>query len=56
MPHPAPLTRASLLCSTFINVMHTACANTAPFAILSGALSLPAMRISGPNLRTGNGA
>jgi hypothetical protein len=36
--------------------MHTVCANSNPCTLMLGATSLPAMRISGPNLRAGNEA
>jgi hypothetical protein len=45
--HPA-------LCSTSFKVMHTSIANANLFPVLHGAMPIPSMRISGPNLRAGN--
>ena len=50
------LTRPSLLCSTWHNVMQNSCANPGCRLFVPDAVSLPEMRISNPNLRAGNKA
>lgn len=50
------LTRAPRLWSTLITVMRNSSANAVVTTGLSGAISIPVIRISGHNVRAGIGA
>jgi hypothetical protein len=50
------LTLAARLWSTLINVMRNFCANAMIATGIAGAISIPAIRISGHNVRAGIGA
>jgi hypothetical protein len=50
------LTRRSRLWFTQFNVMHGSSAKANFYLVPRIAVSLPAIRISGPNARAGNGA
>jgi hypothetical protein len=50
------LTRPAHLCFTFFNVMRASGANSRLFPVMRIAVSIPAIRISSPNVRAGIGA
>jgi hypothetical protein len=52
----AALTQAPWLWSTLINVMDEFSANPKLHTGMRGAVAIPAIRISGHNVRAGNGA